>query len=330
MVTDLTTLIEKDPTFRLDDYYPNVVDIARRGKALYAIPQDFTPMVVYYNKRLFDKAGVPYPTSDWNFAQFRDVAKKLTIPGDSSEAPPKQYGFAFTNWPAGWVMWLWNNGADHVAPDGSKTTGYLDSPKAVEALTYLRGLVTEDKVAPSISQTAALGVDPFANGQAAMAISGHWSLVGYKAAPKGPDGKPKITWDDLGVVALPHETPESQTVMYESGYAIGAHSKHKDLAWKFIKYMTSHRVQSVYQSSGIAVCGRKDVAEERAKASKLEAEFIPIVPSARPPYGSRIEGYEFVEDQMQKAMDSVLRGARQPQEALTLAAQRIDREFAKR
>lgn len=326
MVADLTPFVQNDRDFHLGDFYPNVVDIARRGKALYAIPQDFTPMVVYYNKRLFDRAGVPYPKGDWDFAQFRETAKRLTIPGD----PPKQYGFAFTNWPAGWVMWLWNNGADHMAPDGSQAEGYLDSKPAADALGYLRELIEKDKVAPSISQAASLGVDLFANGQAAMAISGHWSMVGYKAAPKGPDGKPMISWDDLGVAPMPHNVPQSQTVMYESGYALGAHGKHKDVAWKFIKYMTSHRVQSAYQSSGIAVCGRRDVAEERARASALEAAFLPIVPSARPPYGSRIEGYDFVEEQMQKAMDSVLQSGKDPQAALTEAAKRIDREFAKR
>jgi multiple sugar transport system substrate-binding protein len=328
IVTDLTPLIKADPSFSLDDYYPNVVDIGRRGGKLFAIPQDFTPMVVYFNKKLFDKAHVPYPTSDWNFDQFRATAQKLTIKGAHEGDQSKQYGFAFTNWPAGWVMWMWNNGADHLSPEG-KASGYLNSPKAVQAITFLKDLV-EEGVAPSISQTAALGVDPFANGQAAMAISGHWSMVGYKAAPKGPDGKPKITWDDLGVVALPHNTPQSQTVMYESGYAIGAHCKHRDVAWKFIRYMTSHRVQSVYQSSGIAVCGRKDVAEERAKTSPLEAAFIPIIPSARPPYGSKIEGYDFVEEQMQKAMDSILQSGRDPQDAMTKAAKAIEKEWLKK
>jgi ABC-type glycerol-3-phosphate transport system substrate-binding protein len=226
-------------------------------------------------------------------------------------------------------MWIWNNGADHISPDGTKAVGYFDSPKSVEAVTFLKDMVLEG-IAPSISQTAALGVDLFANGQAAMAISGHWSMVGYKAAPKGPDGKPKITWDDLGVVCLPHNIPEPQTVMYESGYAIGAHSKHRDVAWKFIRYMTSYRVQSAYQASGIAVCGRKDVAEERAKTSELESQFIPIIPSARPPYGSRIEGYEFVEEQMQKAMDGILQNARDPQEAMTKGARAVEREWQKK
>jgi len=330
IVTDLTPLMEADPSFNLGDYFPNVVSIARRGKALYAVPQDFTPMVVYFNKRLFDRAGVPYPTSDWNFEQFRAIAKRLTIPGDKPDESPKQYGFSFLNWTPGWVMWLWNNGADHLSPDGSHTKGYLDSAESVGAVQYLHNLIAEDKVAPSLSQSAALGVDLFSNGQAGMAISGHWSMVDYHNAPKGKDGKPKITWDDLGVVALPHNTPKSQTVMYESGYAIGAHSTHKEMAWKFIKYMTSHRVQSIYQGSGIAVCARKDVAAERAAASPLEAEFLPIIPTARPPYGSRIEGYAFVEDQMQKAMDRVLQSGRRPQDALSQAARRIDREFSKK
>ncbi len=327
IVTDLTPLIRKDPGFHLGDYYPNVVDIARRGDALYAIPQDFTPMVVYYNRKVFDRAHVAYPTSDWNYSQFREIARKLTVAG--MDAGRKQYGFAFTNWVPGWVMWIWNNGADHLSPDGSRAIGYLDSAKSVAAVTFLADMVKEG-LAPSISQAAALGVDPFANGQAAMAISGHWSMVGYNAAPKGPDGKPKISWDDLGVVALPHNIPRSQTVMYESGYAIGAHCRHPDIAWKFIRYMTSHRVQTIYQESGIAVCARRDVAEERAKSSQLEAEFIPIIPSARPPYGAKIDGYSFVEDQVQKAMDGILENHRDPKWALTRAASAIEREWEKK
>jgi multiple sugar transport system substrate-binding protein len=118
--------------------------------------------------------------------------------------------------------------------------------------------------------------------------------------------------------------------MYEAGYAIGAHSKHRDVAWKFIRYMTSYRVQTDYQSSGIAVCARKDVAEERAKASVLESQFIPIIPSARPPYGARIEGYEFVEEQMKKAMDAILQSGRDPQDAMSKAAKAIEREWLKK
>lgn len=330
MVDNLSPRIADDPGFKLADYYPNVVGIARRGAALYAIPQDFTPMVVYYNRRLFDAAHLPYPTPNWNFDQFRDLARRLTIPGDTTDSPAKQYGFSFANWPPGWVMWLWNNGANHMSPDGKRATSYLDSPASATAVGFLRNLVLVDHSAPSLGQAAAMGVDPFVNGQAAMTVSGHWSMIDYGNAPKDANGKPKIAWSDLGVVPLPHNQPQSQTVMYESGYALGKHGKQKDLAWKFIKYMTSRKVQEVYQSSGIAVCGRKDVAEARSRLSPLESAFLPIIPSARAPYGARIEGYAFVEEQMRKAMDSVLQSGKSPQDALHAAAGKIDREFLKR
>lgn len=328
MIDDLTPRIRADKEFRLDAFYPNTVDAARRGSSIYAVPLDFTPMVLYYNKRLFDQAGVPYPTGEWNFADFRAAAKKLTVP--NADDAKSQYGFSFSNWPAGWVMWLWNNGADHVSPDGRTVSGYLDSAKSAEAVAYLRDLIKVDGSSPSLSQSAAMGVDLFASGRAAMVATGHWSLVGYANAPKGRDGKPKITLDELGVAPMPHNTPKSHTVFYESGYAIAEQSKHKDLAWKFIRYMTSEEVQTKYQSSGIAVCGRRDVAEARAKISELEGQFLPIIPTARPPYGTRIEEYAAVEEGMQRAMDAVLSSGRDPQESLTKAAREIDREFAKR
>lgn len=318
VLADLSPLMQGDPEFRVDDYFPNVMNIARRGNKIFAVPQDFTPMVMYYNKRMFDAAGVPYPKSGWNFRDFLLASQNLTKDG--------QYGFAFQNWMPGWIMWIWNNGGDVVT--NGKASGTFDGPKSVEAVQFLADLVTKHKVAPSLSQVASMGVDPFANGEAAMTVSGHWALIGYANAPKDREGKPKITWDDLGVVELPHNTATPQTVMYESGYAIGQNCKQKALAWKFVKYMTSYRVQRKYNSSGIAVCGRIDVAKERAKLP-LEAQFLPVIPSARPPYGATIEGWEFVETAGRNAMDSILQGTASAQAALTKAAAKIDREFSK-
>src|SRR5205085_11138122 len=123
----------------------------------------FTPMVLYYNKRLFDRAEVSYPKAGWNFEQFLQTAQKLTIPG-------KQWGFVFNNWMAGWIMWLWNNGGDVLSPDGTRASGYFDSPHNVQTVSFLRDLIDKYKIAPTLSANASLGVDPFANGQAAMAV----------------------------------------------------------------------------------------------------------------------------------------------------------------
>jgi len=322
LLSDLTSYIENDPEFNLGDYYPNVVDICRRGEKIHAIPGDFTPMVLYYNKDHFDEAGIPYPDASWDFAKFLETAQKLTIPG-------KRHGFAFANWMPGWIMWLWNNGGDVLSPDGKKSAGYFDSDANVETVGFIRDLIKKHKVAPSLSEAASMGVDLFANGDASMTVSGHWSIVGYKNAPKDSQGRPKINWERLGVVALPHNTPESHTVMYEAGFAIPKGCKNPDLAWKLVKMWTSYAMQSKYNKSGIAVCARKDVSEEHSK-HPLEAQFLPIIPTARPPWGSKVEGYETVERIGKNMMDSVLNTDIDIRTALRNAAERIDREFAKR
>ena len=323
LLQDLTSYIDKDPDVALEDYYPNVIGIARRGAKVFAIPGDFTPMVMYYNKDLFDAAGVAYPDGSWNFDKFLEIANKLT---DRSRG---QFGFVFPNWMPSWIMWLWNNGGDVLSPDGKKASGFLDSEQNVKTIEWLREMILVHKVAPTLSEIASTGVDLFANGQAAMAVGGHWSLITYKNAPKGADGKPKIDWNRLGVVALPHNTAQSQTVMYEAGFGIPKGAKNPELGWRLIKMWTSYRLQSRYNASGIAVCARKDVSKERAR-DQIEAQFIPIIQTARPPWGASVEGYDAVERIGKVMMDSVLIGGADVRTALKRAAEAIDREFGKR
>src|SRR5258707_9532423 len=59
-------------------YDSTVLGIFRRGAAVYALPKGYTPMVIVYNKELFDRAALPYPTSDWTWDEFRRVARVLT------------------------------------------------------------------------------------------------------------------------------------------------------------------------------------------------------------------------------------------------------------
>lgn len=324
ILSDLVPFAQLEEGDFLGQYFPNVVDTFRRGEKVHAIPNDFTPMVVYYNKDLFDEAGQPYPKASWTPEEFRQAAIALTKP------EKKQYGFVLANWMPGWAMWLWNFGGDIMGPD-EKAVGTFDSEQNVKAITFLRDLVKQDKAAPTLSEAAALGADPFADGKAAMAISGHWGLIGFKASKK-------INWKRLGVVELPHWPSQSTTVLYMSGYGIPEKAKHKDLAWKFIKLWTSYAAQKRYNATGIAVCGRKDVAYERADIGNpqpddeqsMEREFLRIVPQGRPPYGSRIEGYAIVEKLGQSAMDSILNNSGDVKTVLTETAKKIDREFAKR
>ena len=118
------------------------------------------------------------------------------------------------------------------------------------------------------------------------------------------------------------------TVYYSSGLGIGNGCKNPEAAWRFIKHFCSYKNQLRYNSSGIAICARKDVAQERASEA-IENDFVQLVPGARPPTGTQVEGYAFVEQQGKSMLESVLNGRRKPADALREMAIRIDREFAK-
>ncbi len=314
LLEDMTSLGAKDPNFSWDDYWPELIETTSRGKARYAVPLDFTPMAVYCNAKLFREAGVPLPEQGWTFDQFRETAKKLT--------KKDQYGFAFSNWMPGWVLFLWNGGGDVLDEETKRAGGVFDSDLNAGTVAQLREMIEKDKSAPSLSAAAALGVDLFANGQAAMMLSGHWSLVTLKASDK-------IQVEDLHIAPPPvgsSNMPAPRTVLYQSGLAISRGSRNKEAAWKFVTYMTSAAVQRRIQKTGLAVCGRKDVAAELADSPQTKA-FLNLIPLGKSPWGSKVVGYDFVETEGTKMMEGVLQAGIAPKEALSQAAKRIDRYF---
>ncbi len=315
LLADLTPRIRSDAAFILDDFFQTVTDIARRDERLYAIPLDFTPLVMYYNKRLFDRAKVPHPRDGWTWDEFLAAAKALTVvePGAAS---PTQYGLNFTNWMPGWVPWIWLNGGDVLSPDGRHAAGYFDAEATREAIRFLVGLITEHRVAPSLSESAAAGVDLFRAERAAMQFAGHWMMIDYRS-----DGL------DFGVVSLPTNTGRRATVIYEAGLAINQASDRRDLAWEFVKYMTSVEVQKKRVASGVAISANRHVARYYA-GDPVEDAFLAAIEYARGPWGARVEQYSMVEDLGQEMMDDILFGT-PIDEAIERTARLIESELRK-
>lgn len=79
-LVDLTDRLKNDtrPTANLDDYFPLVLEHAMYNGRVYGLPWIGQPVIVYYNKDLFDQKGIPYPTDDWTWEDFRELAKQLT------------------------------------------------------------------------------------------------------------------------------------------------------------------------------------------------------------------------------------------------------------
>ena len=74
----LDSMIESDPDFNLDDFFPLVVDAYRVNGSLYTLPMRWGPMILYYNKELFDQSAVAFPNPKWDWTAFLEAGKKLT------------------------------------------------------------------------------------------------------------------------------------------------------------------------------------------------------------------------------------------------------------
>lgn len=307
LLLELSPFIAADPEFRADDYFENVLQIARRGEKIYAVPLDFTPMVVFYNRRLFEAAGVPFPRDGWTWDEFLAAARALTL--EPAGGGPKQYGFVFENRMPQWMPWIWANGGEIVGPDGRSVLGYFDAPPAREAIRFLADLMLRHRVAPNLREAAAAGVDLFRAGRAAMILTGHWMMIEYRADRL-----------DVGITSVPTNIGRPVTVLYASSLAIAAQARQPRLAWEYIRHMTSQSVQRRRVATGLAISANRRTAECCAARDPLEAEFLRQVQYARPPIGSRVERYEMCEDFGREMFEDILNAGVPVDEAVRRAA----------
>lgn len=324
-LVDLTPYLRR-AGFRPELYYPNVLDIARVGEALYAFPKDFTPMVYFYNKDLFDRTGTPYPAFDWTFEDFRRTCVSLTG-DDDGDGRADRFGTEMNRELYRWQPWLWSAGGDLVDPHGKRAGGYFDSPASIRAFTFLSELVTRDRVTrryealESMSRDYDQGQKMFYSGRIGLFPSGHWWLP--QILRYGRKGGLNI-----GIVPYPrlNETSAPVTVMYESGFAVTRATRHRKWAVRLAAFLASEECQRILCSSGLAISAMPKVAEEIARAdiSGLERDFLRIVPTCRPPWGTVIPRWSAVEDVAPTVFDRILLKGESPAEAARAVAEQLD------
>jgi len=313
---DLAPLMQKDKEFKLADYFPQAQKgYEYQGKQI-GIIGGFTPIVIYYNKESFDKAGLAYPKDDWTWDEFLADAKKLTV---RSGGKVTQWGFITSQYKYLWLPWVWNNGADVLSPDGTKAAGYMDSQGVIDAVAWYAGLITKEHVAPSASDWKAMpggDYDKFLQGQAAMISSGHWAMISLKNSK---------FWNekDVGVVDLPQKTART-TVLFESGVGITKDSKNPQAAWDFVKYWIGERNQKTKLITGIEIPGLMKTAADQAKLNDFEAAFGEAIKYGRQPWGSIITKESQFDDAISTAMGEVMLGTKTAKQAMTDAAKKVD------
>jgi multiple sugar transport system substrate-binding protein len=247
LLMDLTPFIENDPKFKMDDYFEPVMDGLRFQGKLYGLPSDFSTIVLFYNKRLFDKCGVPYPDDTWDLNKFLWAAKKLTRDTDG-DGVLDQFGFynleSYNRWPA----WVWMNGGDIMTPDLKRCT--LDDPKSIEGLKFYIDLSVKHNVAPKAAQSIGQDFEEmFMSERVAMIADSRYA---YKRFAKGL----AFQWD---VAPMPKGKYRATTFIW-GGNCILTSTKHPKEAWEFLKFLSGYEGALLNVKAGNAFPAYKKVA----------------------------------------------------------------------
>ncbi|HEX2864651.1 MAG TPA: hypothetical protein VHN99_08775 [Deinococcales bacterium] len=339
---DIRKCLTVDPKLNLNRFYPSVLKIHQAPDgSITSLPNDFTPMVVYYNPEVFAKSKVAAPSNNWTWAQFLKTAQLLTLDNKGrnrldpnfDEKNVVQWGYRMRNYTYAWIFRTWENGGDVISPDGTTATGYLDSPATMQALQWMADLVLKYKVSPKPSvYTQMTQAGPFDNlflqGKVAMFDSGHWELVGLLSSPDYKAGR-------VAVVPQPRQK-NGATVLYESSFVINKSVEKDPAKMKAACQLVDRATDTAYQNTkvltGIAVAANQFSAAAAIKNSKLpevDRTFLNAVAAGRPPYGSKFANYPAVETILDSMMDRILNGT-SVADAVKSATTEINRELSKK
>ncbi len=224
-----------------DALWSNVTDQYTYNGGIFGLPDRGGCTIMYYNKDLFDDAGLAYPDENWTLDDYFDAVQKLTKDTDG-DGEIDQWGTTSTHYQAIWGYMFQANGGNLIK-DGQVV---VNSPENLELLTkyndaYQNGYVVSYE---ELEQANAGGDAYFQQGRLGMNLTGMWCI-------KSCSEEEGLNFD---ISTVPKGIQDAGWPM-GSALAISKNSspEKQEAAWTFIQYMTSTEAQAML-GDGIADC----------------------------------------------------------------------------
>jgi multiple sugar transport system substrate-binding protein len=241
-------------------YSKSLLDTYATDGKQYGLPTSFSDVVLYYNKDLFDKAGVKYPTDSWTWKDETAAAEKLTdkAAGVWGDHQPVTYNEFYKV--------LVQNGASFLSKDGKKVA--FNTPKGLEAAKWL--VDKSGTTMPTIADgqgTADFDTNLFKAGKLAMLHTGIWVFGSFADTP--------ANWD----IAVEPGNTQHASAVFSNAIGVSATSKHKAAAQKWAEYMSSSnemvnvRLDSGWELPAISDTKKLDTYLQKGKPANRQAVF---------------------------------------------------------
>ena len=306
---DITSKVA-DPAVKWDQFPLSGRETASpKGKTI-GFPAVVDDLNLLYNKTLFDKAGIAYPTNDWTWEQFRTAARALT---DHSS---QTFGYGYpTQGTTGWRFFagLWQNGGEILSNDQNTVT--FNSKAGVTALSTLQSMAVTDK-SVYLDDTGAKFEPLFVSGRIGMILDGPWELYNLGEAHT-----------NYGVAYLPGVSGNHETVSGPDIWALFDHKDAKRAHWSYelAKWLTD-AAQDAQYSLGQGNLPLRPAAEnglpEYAAAVKQFPGYETMVTNLTNVKHSQptVSGFANVEAALRDAVAATLQGQRDASTALNQQA----------
>lgn len=209
----------------LSDYYPGILAVNQFDGQTYGLPWIAQPVVVYYNRDLFEAAGVEEPQPGWTWDDFMEKATALTQDTDG-DGETDQWGFINNTWPPPYIF-IWQAGAETISADF--TTSPIDSPEFVEAFEFYLNTAYNPEMSPSKEIIAEQGFgEMFKAGKIAIFMGG------------AADDLDRVEGLDVGVIHVPAhpETGSTTTFAWNASTVISANTDHPEEACQALVALT--------------------------------------------------------------------------------------------
>jgi multiple sugar transport system substrate-binding protein len=235
------------------DFYPITLEAFTWQGSLICIPQNISSLVVYYNRDLFDQAGLPYPSSNWDWDGFTETAKALTRDLDG-DGQVDQYGLGVEPSLFRLAPFIWQNEAPLADDLYAPTRLTLTRPPSLAALEWFVGLRQVHQVVPGRVEEAAQDSESrFIAGTTAMFLNSRRGTPTYREIKT-------FRWD---IAPLPGGKVQAG-ILHSDAYCLSANAENKDAAWQFIEFANSLQGQSIIARSGRTVPSLIEAAESEA------------------------------------------------------------------
>jgi len=310
-ILSLDPFIGRDSTFQVDDYYPGTLDFLTLHEETWALPAGTDLLVLYYNKGLFDEAGLSYPSQNWTWDQFLEAAQAITRPDD---VPTPVYGYSPMDGLLDTLVFIGAQGGSIFDDIQIPNQVAFNDPLNVAAMERYADLFHKYQVAPtfSIANEHYSSSFPLYEG-ARRGRTGMWILLFSERGGNSDIGKWRFDW---GMSPLPLGVSPYTPFFTDTIYVMSASTAHPEESWAWMSYLSQQLPQDT-------IPARRSLIESTEFETQVGTDLADVVrtsiPHAAPIHLQNWSDFFGQLGYFFQAVENIIEGTSTPKEALDWA-----------